>query len=156
MERKAKAATVTGAYLFVVAAILVIANLISFKNYKRFDMTSEERYTLSQGSRRLVSEGLSQDLQVDVYVTRGLAKTDLFIQDLSALLREYETATSTRDGATTTGATMTGATLVGAITAGKSAITTVSERIEAGVTMGSARGLTVKSFKGLLLRHRLH
>jgi hypothetical protein len=47
-----------------------------------------------------VSEGLSQDLQVDVYVTRGLAKTDLFIQDLSALLREYESATSTRDGVT--------------------------------------------------------
>ena len=45
----------------------------------------------------------------------------------------------------TTGATLTGA------------ITTVSERrIDAGVTMGSARGLTVKSFKGLLLRHRLH
>ena len=58
--------------------------------------------------------------------------------------------------AITTGATMTGATLAGAITTGMSAITTVSERIEAGVAMGSARGLTVKSFKGLLLRHRLH
>ena len=52
--------------------------------------------------------------------------------------------------------TMTGATLAGAITTGMSAITTVSERIEAGVAMGNARGLTVKSFKGLLLRHRLH
>jgi hypothetical protein len=51
---------------------------------------------------------------------------------------------------------MTGATLAGAITTGMSAITTVSERIEAGVAMGSARVLTVKSFKGLLLRHRLH
>ena len=60
------------------------------------------------------------------------------------------------DAITSTGATMTGATLAGAITTGMSAITTVSERIEAGVAMGSARGLTVKSFKGLLLRHRLH
>src|SRR5690349_20476931 len=92
MERKVKAATQTGIYLLLVAAILVVANVISFGVYKRFDMTKNERFTLSKGSARLVAEGLKQDLQVDVYVTRGLPKHEAFIQDLKDLLDEYERA----------------------------------------------------------------
>ncbi len=92
MERKAKAATETGVYLFIVAAILVVANLLSLTAYKRIDMTKAERFTLSKGSARLVSEGLKQQLQLDVYVTRGLAKHDAFIQDLTDLMGEYERA----------------------------------------------------------------
>lgn len=92
MERKAKAATQTGLYLLIVAAILVVANLISFRSYQRFDMTKNERFTLSKGSARLVSEGLKQELTIDVYATRGLAKNEIFVQDLSDLLKEYEKA----------------------------------------------------------------
>lgn len=92
MERKVKAATQTGVYLLLVAAILVVVNVISFGAYKRFDMTKNERFTLSKGSARLVAEGLKQDLQVDVYVTRGLPKHEAFIQDLKDLLDEYERA----------------------------------------------------------------
>jgi hypothetical protein len=92
MERKNKAAAQTGVYLLVVGAILVLANLLSFKLYERFDWTRSERFTLSQGSARLVREGLKQDLSIDVYVTRGLAKHELFVQDLSDLLKEYEQA----------------------------------------------------------------
>lgn len=92
MERKNKAAAQTGVYLLVVGAILVLANLLSFKVYERFDWTRSERFTLSQGSARLVREGLKQDLSVDVYVTRGLAKHELFVQDLTDLLKEYEGA----------------------------------------------------------------
>ena len=92
MERKFKAATQTGVYLLLVAAILVVANVISFSAYKRLDMTKNERFTLSKGSARLVQEGLKQDLQVDVYVTRGLPKHEIFIQDLTDLLDEYERA----------------------------------------------------------------
>ncbi len=39
MGRKTKAATQTGIYLAIVAAILVVANVISFGAYKRVDMT---------------------------------------------------------------------------------------------------------------------
>ena len=92
MERKAKAATQTGIYLAVVAAILVVANVISFGAYKRFDMTKNERFTLSKGSARLVHDGLKQELQIDVYITRGLPKHDAFIQDLTDLMGEYERA----------------------------------------------------------------
>ncbi len=92
MERKTKAATQTGVYLLIVAAILVVANVISYSAYKRFDVTKNERFTLSKGSARMVKEELKQDLQIDVYVTRGLPKHEAFIQDLSDLLDEYERA----------------------------------------------------------------
>jgi hypothetical protein len=92
MERKTKAATQTGLYLAIVAAILVVANVISYGAYKRFDMTKNERFTLSKGSARLVREGLKQDLQIDVYVTRGLPKQEAFIQDLTDMMNEYEQA----------------------------------------------------------------
>jgi hypothetical protein len=55
-------------------------------------MTKSERFTLSKGSARLVSEGLKQQLQIDVYVTRGLPKYEAFIQDLTDLMGEYERA----------------------------------------------------------------
>ena len=89
MERKTKARAETSVYLLLVAVILVIANVISFGAYKRIDMTKSERFTLSKGSARLVKEGLKQDLQIDIYVTRGLPKHEAFIQDLSDLMGEY-------------------------------------------------------------------
>jgi ABC-type uncharacterized transport system involved in gliding motility auxiliary subunit len=92
MERRTSAKVATGAYLLIAAAILVVANVLSYGNYKRFDVTDQQRHTLSEGSKRLVCEGLKSDLQVDVYVTRGMAKTDIFIQDLTSLLSEYEQA----------------------------------------------------------------
>ncbi|MDI3291059.1 Gldg family protein [Polyangium sp. 15x6] len=90
MERKTKARAATGVYLVLVAAILVVVNVIAFIQNKRFDVTKNERFTLSKGSARLVSEGLKQDLQVDVYVTRGGPKQEAFIQDLVDLMNEYE------------------------------------------------------------------
>lgn len=100
MERRAKAATITGAYLLIAAAVIVLVNLLVVTSTRRlrYDTTNDERFTLSQGSKRLVTEGLKQDLQVDVYVTKGLAKSDVFIQDLTDLLREYESATTEREG----------------------------------------------------------
>jgi ABC-type uncharacterized transport system involved in gliding motility auxiliary subunit len=92
MERKTRAATFSGVFLVIVAAIVVAANVLSFGAYKRWDVTKSERFTLSQGSARLVREGLKQELQIDVYVTRGLPKYEAFIQDLTDLLDEYERA----------------------------------------------------------------
>ncbi len=90
-DQKRKAAAQTGLYLVVILGIVVTANVLSSGLYRRYDATKTERYTLSQGSGRLVSE-LKQPLQVDAYVTRGLAQLDAFTRDLTDLLKEYERA----------------------------------------------------------------
>ena len=46
---------------------LVVANIISFRVHKRIDTTKNERYSLSKGSARLVSDGLTKDLDVTLY-----------------------------------------------------------------------------------------
>jgi ABC-type uncharacterized transport system involved in gliding motility auxiliary subunit len=90
MERKTKAATETGVYLAVVAAILVVVNVIFFVGvHKRVDLTRNERFTLSQGSARLVGS-LKSPLTVDAYVTKGLPKLDAFVRDLTDLLSLYQ------------------------------------------------------------------
>jgi ABC-type uncharacterized transport system involved in gliding motility auxiliary subunit len=90
MERRTKAATETGVYLVVIAAILVVVNIIAFVGVrKRIDMTKNERYTLSQGSARLVGS-LKSPLYVDAYVTKGLPKLDAFVRDLTELLNLYQ------------------------------------------------------------------
>src|SRR5215471_457284 len=90
MERRTKAATETGVYLVVIAAILVVVNVIAFVGlHKRIDMTKNERYTLSQGSARLVSS-LKSPLTIDAYVTKGLPKLDAFVRDLTDLLNLYQ------------------------------------------------------------------
>src|SRR4051812_4115790 len=94
MERKNKARAETGIYLLIVAAILVVANVISYSAYKRVDMTKNERFSLSKGSAHLVREGLKRELTIDVYVTRGLPKFDAFVQDLTDLMNEYERASN--------------------------------------------------------------
>ena len=54
-DQKKKAAAQTGLYVVVIVAILVVANLLSAKVYSRKDVTRTERFTLSQGSGRLLS-----------------------------------------------------------------------------------------------------
>src|SRR5262249_50593990 len=63
---------------------------------KRFDLTKNERFTLSRGSARLVREGLDQPMQVDLYVTRGLPKHEILIDDLTDLMNEYERASDSK------------------------------------------------------------
>jgi len=91
-QRKRKVAAETGFYLVVIAAIAVLANVFSAGGaYKRVDATRNQRYTLSDGSGRLI-RSLKGPLQVDAYVTHGLAQMDAFIRDLTDLLKEYERA----------------------------------------------------------------
>ena len=90
-QRRRKVAAETGFYLAVIAAIAIAANVFSAGLYRRVDFTKNERYTLSQGSGRLLST-LKEPLQVDAYVTHGLAQMDAFIRDLTDLLKEYERA----------------------------------------------------------------
>ena len=90
-EKKRKTAAQTGLYLVVLVAIAVLANVLVAGMTARSDWTKTERYTLSQGSGRLVSE-LKDPIQVDAYVTTGLARIDAFVRDLTDLLKEYERA----------------------------------------------------------------
>jgi len=90
MERRARAAAETSVYLVVIAAILVVVNIIAYVAiHKRVDVTRNERYTLSQGSARLVGT-LKSPLHVDAYVTKGLPKLDAFVRDLTDLLKLYQ------------------------------------------------------------------
>lgn len=90
-DKKRTAAAQTGIYLLVLTGILVLANMFSARAYKRVDVTKNERYTLSEGSGRLLKT-LHGPVQVDAYVTRGLAQLDAFVRDLTDLLKEYERA----------------------------------------------------------------
>lgn len=93
MERKKKAATESGALLFIIAAIVVGVNALSYFMYFRKDMTHAEKYTLSEGSGRLVrSIKDGEQIHVDAYVTRGLPKLDAFVRDLRDLLQQYKDA----------------------------------------------------------------
>jgi ABC-type uncharacterized transport system involved in gliding motility auxiliary subunit len=91
MEKKKKAATESGAFLFVVAAILVALNALSYFMYFKKDTTKAEKYTLSEGSGRLL-RSMKGDMKVEAYVTKGLPKFDAFIRDLRDLLQEYKVA----------------------------------------------------------------
>jgi len=97
IERRAKAAAETSAYLLILISIVLGVNILSNGCgpirgvYHRFDATRTERFTLSKGSGRLIGS-LKQQIDVQVYVTRGLAKLDAFVNDLDDLLKEYERA----------------------------------------------------------------
>jgi gliding motility-associatede transport system auxiliary component len=91
MEKKARAVTESSVYLTVIAAILVVVNVLAYSIHKQFDTTKNERFTLSKGSGRLVAN-LKKPVTVRAYVTTGLAKLDSFGRDLDDLMREYERA----------------------------------------------------------------
>ncbi len=91
MEKKKKAATESGALLVVAAAILIALNALSYFMYVKKDTTKAEKYTLSEGSGRLL-RSMKSDMKVEAYVTKGLPKFDAFIRDLRDLLQEYKNA----------------------------------------------------------------
>src|SRR3954468_15661740 len=90
-EHRRRAAAQTGLYLVVVSGIVVFVNLLSAGAYTRLDTTKNERYTLSKGSGALV-QSLKEPLNVDAYVNTKLPKLKVFVQELTDLLRSYETA----------------------------------------------------------------
>lgn len=91
VEQRRKVATQAGLYLVVITAIVVVVNVLSSKVYGRWDVTKNERYTLSVGSGRLI-QSLKSPVQVDAYVKTGLPQLDAFVRDLTDLLKEYERA----------------------------------------------------------------
>jgi ABC-type uncharacterized transport system involved in gliding motility auxiliary subunit len=90
MERKAKAATESGILLLIAGGILIALNALSaLGGYARTDITMNKRYSLSDGSKRLL-KSMKQELKADVYVTKGLPKLDTFVRDLRDLMVEYK------------------------------------------------------------------
>src|SRR5688572_22473754 len=90
-EHRRRAAAQTGLYLAVILGIIVLVNVLSAGAYKRVDTTKNERYTLSVGSGSLV-QSLKGPIQVDAYVNTKLPKLKIFVQELTDLLKNYETA----------------------------------------------------------------
>jgi ABC-type uncharacterized transport system involved in gliding motility auxiliary subunit len=90
-DHRRKAAAQTGLYVLIIVAIAVAANVLSSMTYGRKDVTKSEKYTLSQGSGRLLNT-LKSPIQVDAYVRTGLPQLDAFVADLTDLLKEYEAA----------------------------------------------------------------
>jgi ABC-type uncharacterized transport system involved in gliding motility auxiliary subunit len=90
-QQKRRVAAQTGLYVLVIAAIVVVANLLAAKAYVRKDVTKAERYTLSQGSGHLL-QTLKSPIQVDAYVKTGLPQLDAYVGDLTDLLQEYQAA----------------------------------------------------------------
>ena len=92
MEKRNKTALESGVLIVVIGGILIALNALSaLGGYRRIDTTKTAKYTLSDGSGRLL-RSMKQDMMVDAYVTKGLPKLDAFVRDLRDLLVEYKTA----------------------------------------------------------------
>jgi ABC-type uncharacterized transport system involved in gliding motility auxiliary subunit len=89
-EKARKAAGQSGALLLIGAAILVAVNALSaLGGYTRKDITQNQRYSLSEGSKRLL-RSMKTDMKAELYVTTGLPKLDVFVRDLRDLMVEYK------------------------------------------------------------------
>ncbi len=89
----AKAAESIG-FLAIAAVILVLANVVGYFWFTRVDLTPNRLFTLSDGSRRLVSD-LEDELRITVYYTSGLpAPWPGHERQVRDLLGEYESAGS--------------------------------------------------------------
>jgi ABC-type uncharacterized transport system involved in gliding motility auxiliary subunit len=80
-RRSSRLGTNTGVLVVVVLALLGVVNFLGYRHHKRYDLTSEKLYTLSDQTRKIVG-GLKTD--VDVY---SFVKTP--DQALNDLMAEY-------------------------------------------------------------------
>jgi gliding-associated putative ABC transporter substrate-binding component GldG len=91
-QRRKQFAALTGTGVAVLAAVLVLANLLSSRAFVRLDWTAGGRYSLSDASKRLV-RSLPDPVLIRAYISEGLpqpyASQAQYVRDL---LREYETA----------------------------------------------------------------
>lgn len=70
MERKTRARAESAAFIAVVAVALVLVNILAIRYFSRWDLTRRQLFTLSEGTRRIVS-GLRDELTITVYWTPG-------------------------------------------------------------------------------------
>jgi ABC-2 type transport system permease protein len=92
MNKRTKAATESLAFLGVVAVSLVLLNILGVFFFGRADVTKNRLFTLSEGSKRVVSE-LNDNLEVTAYFTENLPApfnaTERYVRDI---LDEYAAA----------------------------------------------------------------
>ena len=78
--------------IFIVIVLLVLINMVSLYVYKRYDLTHDKRYTLSEATIDLI-EGIEKPLQIKVYLQgnfpaefkRLQIETNQFLMELNAL-----------------------------------------------------------------------
>jgi ABC-type uncharacterized transport system involved in gliding motility auxiliary subunit len=81
-KRSAQQVANTSVLALAVIAILTVANFVGFRHHKRFDLTTEKLYTLSDQTRQIVST-----LPKDLTVVRFDKKPDPSFDDLMAEYR---------------------------------------------------------------------
>jgi ABC-type uncharacterized transport system involved in gliding motility auxiliary subunit len=81
-KRSAQQGANTSILAIAVIAILAVANFVGFRHHKRFDLTTEKLYTLSDQTRQIVSA-----LPKDLTVVRFDKKSDPGFDDLMAEYR---------------------------------------------------------------------
>ena len=94
-NKRGAAAAESLAFLAITAGVLILLNVVGFFGVSaRVDLTSKRLYSLSSGSKRLVST-LSDDMEITAYFTSDLPPqfkaTEVAVRDL---LREYEAASN--------------------------------------------------------------
>ena len=77
-------------FLALFAVILLAIAVLGFLSAGGARLATDlpHQLGLTGSAARLVHDGLKQDLQIDLYVTRGLPKQEAFIQDLTDLMNE--------------------------------------------------------------------
>ncbi|MGD0957396.1 MAG: Gldg family protein [Candidatus Acidiferrales bacterium] len=85
-KRSSRLGTNTTILALAVLAILVILNFLGYRHHKRFDLTSEKLFTLSEQTRKIVA-GLQQDLTI----VRFAKTPDTQLDDL---MTEYKNLSS--------------------------------------------------------------
>ncbi|MGE0786251.1 MAG: GldG family protein [Sandaracinaceae bacterium] len=79
-------------YVAITLVVAVLANVAGYYVYHRFDLTEARLYSLSDGSKRLVSD-LEDDMEITAYFTADLPPpfnaTEIYVRNL---LLEYEAA----------------------------------------------------------------
>jgi gliding-associated putative ABC transporter substrate-binding component GldG len=90
MEERSQARGESALFIVILAAILVVVNIVSIRLFARVDLTENRAHSLSKGSLR-VTEGLKDRLTVKAYFTKNLPPpfntTEQYVRDL---LEEYQ------------------------------------------------------------------
>ena len=94
MNKRTRAATESVVYIGVIAAIVVLLNVLGIFFFGRADVTQNRLFSLSEGSKRVVS-GLDDELEITAYFTKDLPPpfnaTERYVRDI---LDEYQAASN--------------------------------------------------------------